>query len=146
MGHLTTISWNYIYWACGLCPPSSIVQRQNVSFRLYFGVSHLQNIGLLNITIRNYKVFWNWYILPYIFNSLNNVFIIILFSLFKTETMHHAMNTNGGVEVQLHAFLTSALNGGEWSAGPQRRSGRGGEKKNSQHLSCLELPIIQPVA
>jgi hypothetical protein len=26
------------------------------------------------------------------------------------------MNTYGGVEVQLHAFLTSALVGGEWSA------------------------------
>jgi len=30
--------------------------------------------------------------------------------------MHHAMNTHVGVEVQLHAFSTSALDGGEWSA------------------------------
>jgi hypothetical protein len=29
--------------------------------------------------------------------------------------------------------------------GPQSRSGRGGEEKNSQPLSGLELPIIQPV-
>jgi hypothetical protein len=57
-------------------------------------------------------------------------------------------------EVQLHAILTSAPDGGEWSAsllgrftprekdrrypldrrlgGPQSRSGRGGEEKNSQ--------------
>jgi hypothetical protein len=57
-----------------------------------------------------------------------------------------------GVEICLHAFLTPALDGGEWSAsrpfrfspgkessvpigrrpcGPQSRSGRGGEEKNS---------------
>jgi hypothetical protein len=29
--------------------------------------------------------------------------------------------------------------------GPQSWSGRGGEEKNSQLLSGLELPIIQPV-
>jgi hypothetical protein len=70
------------------------------------------------------------------------------------------------VEVQLHALLTSALDGGEWSlsrpdrftpreralgiywigcwVGPKSRSGRGGEKKNSQPLPGLEPPIIQP--
>jgi len=30
--------------------------------------------------------------------------------------------------------------------GPQSRSGRGGEEKNSQPLLGLEHPIIQPVA
>jgi hypothetical protein len=34
---------------------------------------------------------------------------------------HHAMKTYGGVDVQTHVFLTSALVGGEWSAS---RSGR----------------------
>jgi hypothetical protein len=33
-----------------------------------------------------------------------------------------------------------------WLGGPQSRSGRGGEEKNSQPLSGLEPPIIQPVA
>jgi hypothetical protein len=62
------------------------------------------------------------------------------------------MKTYWGVEIRLHAFLTSVLDGGEWrtlrSAAlpqgkgpwyplyktmgePQNRSGRGGEEKNS---------------
>jgi hypothetical protein len=31
-------------------------------------------------------------------------------------TKHHVMKTYWGVEVYLHAFLISALDGGEWSA------------------------------
>jgi hypothetical protein len=31
------------------------------------------------------------------------------------STKHHAMKLYGGVEVQHHAFLTSALGGNEWS-------------------------------
>jgi hypothetical protein len=75
------------------------------------------------------------------------------------------MEVYWGMEVLLHAFLTSALDGGEWSAsrlgyltptervpynqelgGPHSRSGKGGEKKNSQPLPGLEPPIIQPIA
>jgi hypothetical protein len=58
------------------------------------------------------------------------------------------MKTYWGMEVQLHSFLTSALDGGEWPAsrpgrfklrypldrklrGHQSRSWRGGEEKNS---------------
>jgi hypothetical protein len=69
-----------------------------------------------------------------------------------------------GVEVQLHAFLTSALDGGEWSASfpahftppppqgknplypfdrrpsaPQSQSGRSGKEKKSHHCPCQEL-------
>jgi hypothetical protein len=70
-----------------------------------------------------------------------------------------------GVEVELHAFLTLALYGGEWSAsrpglftprerspsthcigGPQSRPGVGGEEKNSQTLPGPEPLIIQPIA
>jgi len=36
--------------------------------------------------------------------------------LFLCLTKHHAMKTYGGVELQIHAFITSALDGGEWSA------------------------------
>jgi hypothetical protein len=58
------------------------------------------------------------------------------------------MRRIGGVEVELQASLTSVVDGGEWSVshpgrftprerargihcGPQNRSGRGGEEKNS---------------
>jgi hypothetical protein len=30
--------------------------------------------------------------------------------------MHHVMTTQSKMEIQFHAFLTSALDGGEWSA------------------------------
>jgi hypothetical protein len=69
-----------------------------------------------------------------------------------------------GSELELHTFLTSAPDGGEWSAsrsgrstsrgrtpgwrrlgGPQSRSGHGDEEKISQQLPGLEPPIVQPV-
>jgi hypothetical protein len=61
----------------------------------------------------------------------------------------------GGVELHLHAFLISALHGGDRTpdypldrrlCGLQSRSGHGDEEKNSQPPSGLEPPIIQPVA
>jgi hypothetical protein len=76
------------------------------------------------------------------------------------------MKTYGGVEVQLHAFLTSALDGGEWLAsrpgryipvvtdpvyplgrrlgGPQRRSGRSGEEKHFLLLLRIESQSPSP--
>jgi hypothetical protein len=63
--------------------------------------------------------------------------------------LHHE-GVLGGVELYLHAFLTSALDGGEWSAsrphcftprerapGPQSRSGRCGGEKKSQLLPFI---------
>jgi hypothetical protein len=77
------------------------------------------------------------------------------------------MRRIGGMEVYLHAFLNSALDGDEWSAssssrfirrervpwhpldrrldGQQNRSGVGGEEKNSKPLPGIEPLIIQPV-
>jgi hypothetical protein len=42
---------------------------------------------------------------------------------------HHAMKTCGGVKVQLHALLTSALDGGEWSASSSGRFTAGQEPR-----------------
>jgi hypothetical protein len=49
---------------------------------------------------------------------------------------HRAMKTYGGVAVQLHAFLTSALRGGEWSVS---RPGRFTSRKEPQgtHWLCM---------
>jgi hypothetical protein len=80
-------------------------------------------------------------------------------------TEHRAMKAYWGVEVQVHAFLTSALDGGEWSTsrprrftprerapgthgiagwvGSRRQSERCGEENNSQPLPGLEPSIIQ---
>jgi hypothetical protein len=88
--------------------------------------------------------------------------------LFFTE--HHTMKAywGSGCIAPLHAFLTSALHGGElsashprrfttrkrapgihwiggWLGGPQSRSGHGVEEKNSRSLPRLEPPNIQPV-
>jgi hypothetical protein len=56
------------------------------------------------------------------------------------------------VSGQLHAPAALPQQKRSWKpldrrvGGPQSRSRRGGEEKNSQHLSGLEPPIIQPVA
>jgi hypothetical protein len=68
---------------------------------------------------------------------------------------HHATKTYWGLELQLHTFLTSALDCGEWSAsrpcypldrrlgGPQRRSERRGEEKK---IPSLHLLGIEPLS
>jgi hypothetical protein len=79
------------------------------------------------------------------------------------------MKTYGGVDVQTHNFLTSALIEGEWSAsrhgrftalgkslrylldrrlgGPQRQCGRRGEEKNSWNYrdSNSDPSVVQPI-
>jgi hypothetical protein len=56
------------------------------------------------------------------------------------------------VSGQLHAPTALPQGKSPWYTldrryrGPQSRSGRGGEEKNSQTLPGLEAPIIQPVA
>jgi hypothetical protein len=82
---------------------------------------------------------------------------------------YHAIRTYGEVETQLHTFVTSALEGGEWSAshtgyftpggksyrspldgrlgGPHSQPRRGDEEKKSLHFPCRELNlVVQPVA
>jgi hypothetical protein len=77
-------------------------------------------------------------------------------------TTNHAMKTYWGVEVQLHAFLISELDGGEWSAsrsgrftpgsldrrlgGTQSRSRHSGEEKKFPASSGDRTPIVQPEA
>jgi hypothetical protein len=78
------------------------------------------------------------------------------------------MKAYWGVEIQLHAFFDLGTRWrwvvnftpqplytqgrspwyplGRRLGGPQSRSGRGGEEKNSQRLPGLEPPIIQSVA
>jgi hypothetical protein len=85
-------------------------------------------------------------------------------------TKHHAMKAYGGVELYLHVFLTSALDGGEWSASrcgrftPRERvpgthwiGGRVGPRAvldavvkrkipSPRRESNPRTPIVQPVA
>jgi len=63
------------------------------------------------------------------------------------------------MEIQLHAFLTSAIDGSEWSAspagqeplykkldGPRSQPGRGGKVKNVAVSAGNRIPVIQAVA
>ena len=79
----------------------------------------------------------------------------------------HAIRVHSEMEVQLHSFLTLALDGGQWSTswqgrlnpsketrylsnrslcGPQHQSGRFGEQKNLFPLTGFEPRIVQPAA
>jgi hypothetical protein len=92
---------------------------------------------------------------------------VVKLSLCFSFTEHHAIKTYWGWRYSSTHSLTSAIDGGEWSAsrpsrftprkrasdpldrrlgGPQSQSERGSEEKNSQPLPALEPPIIQPVA
>jgi hypothetical protein len=71
---------------------------------------------------------------------------------------HHAMRTYGGEEVRLQVFLTSVLDGDEWSplrsgrftpregdpGESQSPSGPGGEEKESLSLSGIEPQSSSP--
>jgi hypothetical protein len=82
-------------------------------------------------------------------------------------TKHHAMKAYGEVKVWLHASLTSATDGGEWSAsrpcrlhprkeprypldrrlgGPQSRYECGGGEKKIPAPAGNQTPVVQPVA
>jgi len=43
---------------------------------------------------------------------------------------HHATKTHGTIEIWLHAFLTSALDGDEWSA------------SRPDYFTCGERPLV----
>jgi hypothetical protein len=73
-------------------------------------------------------------------------------------TKHHATKPYGEVEIQIQLFLTSALDGGEWSAsrpwypsekrlgGRHSRSGGDGEQKNIPAPAENRTSVIQPLA
>jgi hypothetical protein len=63
---------------------------------------------------------------------------VIIYSKIKVKlslccTKYHTMKTLRRVEVQLHTFLNSALDGGNWSASRFRRFNQGGGKERGTH-------------
>jgi hypothetical protein len=70
----------------------------------------------------------------------------------RFSSTHSLTSALDGFSGQLHAPAALPTGKSSWYpldrrlGGPQSRSGRGGEEKNSQPLPGLEPPIIQPVA
>ena len=59
----------------------------------------------------------NWMVFITLSVTVGVVFVVSASGNIKGKfTPVNAMMTQGGVEVQLHTFLTSELNGSEWSA------------------------------
>jgi hypothetical protein len=65
------------------------------------------------------------------------LYLLLLWALRLIK--HHATKTHWGVEVQLHAFLTSALDGGEWSAWIWDWVGPGATSRITQKLILFPI-------
>jgi hypothetical protein len=86
------------------------VASQRVFIVVYFVIDSIREV--LDITSHFLCMAPSWCNYPN--NTCTTRKLKIKLSLCLTK--HHAMKTYLGVEGQLHAFLTSALDGGEWSA------------------------------
>jgi hypothetical protein len=84
------------------------------------------------------------------YNGISNIHCLI---------KHHAIKTYWGSGGKLRVFLSSALDGGEWSASrpgrrvppldrrlgePQSQSGRSDEREEFHHCPCRELNPCRP--
>jgi hypothetical protein len=92
---LCTIERRRHFWYIKLCT-RKIIRRIGSVARTY-----------TNVTVASFIIFGT--VLPNLLWTCN-----VKLSLYLTK--YHAMKTYGRVEVKLHAFLTSAPDGGEWSA------------------------------
>jgi hypothetical protein len=61
-------------------------------------------------------------------------------------TKHHAVRMYWGVEVYLHEFLTSALDGGEWSGSPSGRFTLGVKVPCNHWVGCWLCLRVAPDA